>query len=225
MVFFIGNILYRWIKCFLPSHSQMSAIRTIEFLNEGVKLGYNKNTLPVFLPYPETRFSLTITAFDVSTKNGHRSVAGPCVISFTQGNQTFVCDHLSARPFTFFPQLLDYRARFASFHFAVNPRSLRNSWDKTAADKIRTIFQDYIDYGILCPYNKEARYVFLATGIFCLLLIGFPLSFFWFKVPFAFWPVLIITCLPPFIGVWMICKTVKAIKQAKELERRKKQAK
>ena len=142
MVFFIGNILYRWIKCFLPSHSQMSAIRTIEFLNEGVKLGYNKDTLPAFLPYPETRFSLTITAFDVSTKNGHRSVAGPCVISFTQGNQTFVCDHLSARPFTFFPQLLDYRARFASFHFAVNPRSLRNSWDKTSAHKIRTIFQD-----------------------------------------------------------------------------------
>lgn len=54
----------------------MSAIRTIEFLNEGVKLGYNKNTLPVFLPYPETRFNLTITAFDVSTKTDTAPLRG-----------------------------------------------------------------------------------------------------------------------------------------------------
>lgn len=213
MVFFIGNILYRWIKCFLPSHSQMSAIRTIEFLNEGVKLGYNKNTLPVFLPYPETRFSLTITAFDVSTKNGHRSVAGPCVISFTQGNQTFVCDHLSARPFTFFPQLLDYRAQFASFHFAVNPRSLRNSWDKTAADKIRTIFQDYIDYGILCPYDKATRNMLLGLGILLSLFIIQSIVLLNSLTLFA-----LLTLILPLVGIYMICKAVKAKKLAKQIE-------
>ena len=225
VLFFVAGILYRLIKRFLPSNNSTPSIRVVEFLPEGVKLEYNKGTLPVFLPYQETHFFLTLTAFDIPTKNGHRPAVGSCKISFTQGDKNFACEHFSARPLVFIPKLLDERHRFASFSFFVNPKSSYSPRDEEAATKIRTLFQDYIDYGLLCPYNKEARYVFLATGIFCLLLIGFPLSFFWFKVPFAFWPVLLIACVPPLMGVWMICKTVKAIKQAKELERRKKQAK
>ena len=224
VLFFVAGILYRLIKRFLPAGKSAPSIRVVEFLPEGVKLEYNKGALPVFLPYKETQFFLTLTAFDMPTKNGHRPVVGSCKISFTQGDKNFACEHFSARPLVFIPKLLDERHRFASFSFFVNPKSSYSPRDEEAANKIRTLFQDYIDYGILCPYNKEARYAFLATGIFCLLLIGFPLSFFWFKMPFAFWPVLLITCVPPFIGVWMICKTVKAIKQAKELERRKEAA-
>lgn len=224
VLFFVAGILYRLIKRFLPSNKGAPSIRVVEFLPEGVKLEYNKGALPVFLPYQETHFFLTLTVFDMPTKNGHRPAVESCKISFTQGDKNFACEHFSARPIVFIPKLLDKRHRFASFTFFVNPKSSYHPRDEEAANKIRTLFQDYIDYGILCPYNKEARYVFLATGIFCLLLIGFPLSFFWFKMPFAFWPVLLIACVPPFIGVWMICKAVKAIKQAKELERYKKQA-
>lgn len=223
VLFFVAGILYRLIKHFLPAGKSAPSIRVVEFLPEGVKLEYNKGALPVFLPYQETHFFLTLTAFDMPTKNGHRPVVGSCKISFTQGNKNFACEHFSARPLVFIPKLLDERPRFASFTFFVNPKSSYSPRDEEAANKIRTLFQDYIDYGILCPYNKEARYTFLGVGIFFCLFITLPLVLFAPLDGFLIIPALI-TMVFPLAGIWMICKAVKAIKQAKELERRKEAA-
>ncbi|WP_428061005.1 hypothetical protein [Candidatus Avelusimicrobium stercoris] len=223
VLFFVVGILYRLVKRFSPSGKSTPSIRVVEFLPEGVKLEYNKGVLPVFLPYKETHFFLTITAFDMPTKNGHRPVVGSCKISFTQENKNFACERFSARPLVFIPQLLDERHRFASFTFFVNPKSSYSPRDEEAANKIRTLFQDYIDYGILCPYNKEARYTFLGLGIFFCLFITLPIVLFAPLDGFLIIPALI-TMVFPVAGIWMICKAVKAIKQAKELERRKEAA-
>ena len=223
VLFFVAGILYRLVKRFSPSGKSAPSIRVVEFLPEGVKLEYNKGVLPVFLPYKETHFFLTITAFDMPTKNGHRPVVGSCKISFTQENKNFACEHFSARPLVFIPQLLDERHRFASFTFFVNPKSSYSPRDEEAANKIRTLFQDYIDYGILCPYNKEARYIFLGLGIFFCLFITLPIVLFAPLGGFLLLPALV-TMVFPVAGIWMICKAVKAIKQAKELERRKEAA-
>ena len=223
VLFFVVGILYRLAKRFSPSGKSTPSIRSVEFLPEGVKLEYNKGVLPVFLPYKETHFFLTITAFDMPTKNGHRPVVGSCKISFTQENKNFACEHFSARPIVFIPQLLDDRHRFASFTFFVNPKSSYSPRDEEAANKIRTLFQDYIDYGILCPYNKEARYTFLGLGIFFCLFITLPIVLFAPLGGFLLLPALV-TMVFPVAGIWMICKAVKAIKQAKELECRKKAA-
>ena len=220
VLFFVAGILYRLIKRFLPAGKSAPSIRVVEFLPEGVKLEYSKGALPVFLPYQETHFFLTLTAFDMPTKNGHRPAVESCKISFTQGDKNFACEHFSARPLVFIPKLLDERHRFASFTFFVNPKSSYSPRDEEAANKIRTLFQDYIDYGILCPYNKEARYTFLGVGIFFCLFITLPLVLFAPLDGFLIIPALI-TMVFPVAGIWMICKAVKAIKQAKELERLK----
>ena len=223
VLFFVVGILYRLAKRFSPSGKSAPSIRSVEFLPEGVKLEYSKGALPVFLPYKETHFFLTITAFDMPTKNGHRPVVGSCKISFTQENKNFACEHFSARPLVFIPQLLDERHRFASFTFFVNPKSSYSPRDEEAANKIRTLFQDYIDYGILCPYNKEAHYTFLGLGIFFCLFITLPIVLFAPLDGFLIIPALI-TMVFPVAGIWMIFKAIKAIKQAKELERRKEAA-
>lgn len=219
----VGYTLYFIYKAFFAKKDKKPKIRAIEFLPAGVQVEYGKQALPVFLPYPETNFSLILTAFHISTKYGPRPMLGFCTLSFTQGDKTFSCEHFSKRPFHFFPQLLDLRSHFAGFQFAVQPKNFSNSLDKSAARTFNVLFQDYMDYGILCRYDKSARFHLFAAGFLLMLPFGFIMFLIKDIISFNDWSVWLIYSLPLLIGGYLICLGVKATRQAKKLERLKRQ--
>ena len=221
----VGYTFYFIYKVVFAKKDKKPQIRAIEFLPAGVQVEYGKQALPVFLPYPETNFSLTLTAISVSTKYGSRPMLGPCKISFTQGDKTFSCQYFSSQPFHFFPQLLDLRSHFAGFQFSVQPNNSSDPSDKSAAQAFVDIFQDYMDYGILCRYDKNARFHLFISGLMMILPFGFIMFLIKDIISFNDWSVWLIYSLPLLIGGYLISLGVNATRQAKKLEQIKRRHK
>ena len=78
---------------------------------------------------------------------------------------------------------------------------------------MKRICEDYIDYGILCPYDKATCNMLLGLGILFSLFIIQSIVLLNSLTLFA-----LLTLILPLVGIYMICKAVKAKKLAKQIE-------
>lgn len=151
---FVGLTIYRIYTIFFSPKRPKNKIRTVEFLPEGVKLEYTKQTRPVLLPYQETQFILAAYCSLAHNRYGSFSVVNFCTLSFLQGNKKFSCKHAVMKDIPLLTALAEQGNAFKKFTLKIEP--LTNGENHAAAE-IRTILEDYRKYGLMCRLNETDR--------------------------------------------------------------------
>lgn len=180
----VGLTIYRIYTIFFSANAKKNKIRTVEFLPEGVKLEYTKQTRPVLLPYQETQFILAAKCAMVSNNFCSFPKVIFCEFTFLQENKTISFLHYEKNAIKIIINLLKKENAFKKFELKVDAASDLSKYttkvnrskaskgiigaifEEQAADSIRATLEDYRKYGLICRFSKEERetlvYLFFA---------------------------------------------------------------
>ena len=171
----VGLTIYRIYTIFFSPKRPKNKIRTVEFLPEGVKLEYTKQTRPVLLPYQETQFILAAKCAMVSNNFCSFPKVIFCEFTFLQENKTISFLHYEKNAIKMIINLLKKENAFKKFELKVNAASDLSKYttkvnrskaskgiigailEEQAADSIRATLEDYRKYGLICRFSKEER--------------------------------------------------------------------
>lgn len=172
---FVGLTIYRIYTIFFSPKRPKNKIRTVEFLPEGVKLEYTKQTRPVLLPYQETQFILAAKCAMVSNDFCSFPKVIFCEFTFLQENKTISFLHYEKNAIKMIINLLKKENAFKKFELKVDAASDLSKYttkvnrskaskgiigaivEEQAADSIRATLEDYRKYGLICRFSKEER--------------------------------------------------------------------
>lgn len=152
----------------------------ITFGKDGVLLEKPNPTQNVFFPYGETALDLSVTAHQISTKNGGR-ITAVSNVKFTFTQQGGDCKAVELLPprkvIPFLCKILDARLRYAQFSYKVTP--LRPSYQETA-DALHKKLDKYCQTGFLSEFDSPLTRIILLLAGLVFTGIGTALSVFLF---------------------------------------------
>ena len=212
---FVGLMIYRIYTIFFSANAKKNKIRTVEFLPEGVKLEYTKQTTPVLLPYGETQFILAAYCSSASNRYGSFAVVNFCTLSFLHGNKKFSCKHAVMKDIPLLTALAEQGNAFKKFTLKIEP--LTNG-ENHAVEEIRTILEDYRKYGLMCRLNETDRETIF--GFSCIFM-AFSVAAGYMLYQLKHW--LPIACLSVFLpaGLFFLYRWYQDNQIAKQLTRLK----
>ncbi|MDD6152426.1 MAG: hypothetical protein PUC11_00535 [Elusimicrobia bacterium] len=152
----------------------------ITFGKDGVLLEKPNPAQNVFFPYGETALDLSVTAHQISTKNGGR-ITAVSNVKFTFTQQGGNCKAVELLPprkvIPFLCKILDARLRYAQFSYKVTP--LRPSYQETA-DALHKKLDKYCQTGFLSEFDSPLTRIILLLAGLVFTGIGTALSVFLF---------------------------------------------
>ena len=155
-------------------------VTALDFTDQGVSV-YSPSLPPLFFPYRETKFKLTLKVTVKDLLRSHTSHLIPVVqITLRTATASVSVPHRMGGSLRRVLPLLDMRHKFASFSLKTEPlkspkytiRELR------AVSDIRHKLEDYMQYGVLPPMSGDMRITFELFGLFFIGAAGY----FYFKL-------------------------------------------
>ena len=232
----VGLTIYRIYTIFFSPKRPKNKIRTVEFLPEGVKLEYTKQTRPVLLPYQETQFILAAKCAMVSNNFCSFPKVIFCEFTFLQENKTISFLHYEKNAIKMIINLLKKENAFKKFELKVDAASDLSKYttkvnrskaskgiigailEEQAADSIRATLEDYRKYGLICRFSKEERETIF--GFSCIFM-AFSVAAGYMLYQLKHW--LPIACLAVFLpaGLFFLYRWYQDNRIAKQLARLK----